>query len=127
MRYRYEHAGELFFGMFLPGGGQLIGLCMATRSHDRVLTEESISRHEPQGTTICLHSVCVLPQYQRRGLGLQLLRAYLDHIDACVGNVKVLLLLTHEPLISFYDKAGFRLVGPSMVHHGSQPWFEMSR
>jgi hypothetical protein len=38
-----------------------------------------------------------------------------------------ILLLTHEELRTFYEKAGFVWLGPSNVRHGSRAWFEMRR
>lgn len=37
------------------------------------------------------------------------------------------LLIVHEDLKEFYEKAGFEWLGKSDVVHGSKPWFEMRR
>lgn len=36
-----------------------------------------------------------------------------------------LLLICKEPLVPLYEKGGFRVVGPSDVVHGADPWIEM--
>ncbi|XP_060686068.1 serotonin N-acetyltransferase-like isoform X2 [Hemiscyllium ocellatum] len=57
LQYRQREAGELFLGHFVDD--QLIGFVCGTRSLEDHLTEESMDVHEPTGTTICIHSVCV--------------------------------------------------------------------
>ncbi|KAF8664133.1 hypothetical protein AX16_000823 [Volvariella volvacea WC 439] len=89
-----------------------------------------MSKHVPGSASVCIHSVCVKANYRRRGVGLALLKAYIDHLtmlcDNGAGHERVL-LITHSNLRSFYEKAGFEWIGASQVAHGSQPWFEMRK
>jgi ribosomal protein S18 acetylase RimI-like enzyme len=129
IQYRLTHAAELFYGLYKdnnagPQPHHLIGLCMATRTASTTLSHSSMSQHDINGRTVCLHSICIDPKERRKGNGLNLLKAYLDHLDG-LGNVGSVVLITHQPLIVFYKKAGFHVVGPSAVVHGSEPWFEM--
>lgn len=79
--------------------------------------------HDPEGKTICVHSVCVDPGYQRQKIGSALLKEYIKRWTD--GPYDGISLIAHEGLIKFYVAAGFRLIGKSEVVHGSEPWFEL--
>lgn len=128
---RRASAPHLFQGAFLQvpnESDKLIGYICATLSDKETFTHDSMSTHVPAGKSICVHSVCIDPQYHRRGFGLELLKYYLNLVHQLSAQLKGerVLLLAHEELIPFYSKAGFELVGISDVAHGSKPWFEMS-
>ena len=42
-----------------------------------------------------------------------------------LSGVRRVLLICKEPLIELYRAAGFRLIGPSDVSIGADPWFAM--
>ncbi|KAF2113329.1 hypothetical protein BDV96DRAFT_496268 [Lophiotrema nucula] len=80
--------------------------------------------HNEDGETICLHSLCVHPDFQRKGLGGVLLRGWSQRIkDSGIG--KRIALICRERLISWYEKAGFKLVGESKCQYGGGGWFDM--
>lgn len=120
--YRVTHAGD-FFRTWMKGE-QVIGFVNGTATFGNTLTEESMSTHESDGTTLCIHSVCVHPEYRRQGIATRMLQAYLAQLPA---QVEIVLLMTKKTLIPFYSKCGFKLVGKSAVVHGKDPWFEMIR
>ncbi|KAJ7288559.1 acyl-CoA N-acyltransferase [Mycena rebaudengoi] len=124
---RQRQAGDLFLGAYLED--QLVGYICSTLSPDISLTHESMSRHVPGAPSVCIHSVGVLSSKRRQGVGLNLLREYITRLEAArrlsAAPYETLLLITHENLRSFYEKAGFEWIGPSAVAHGSQPWYEM--
>jgi arylalkylamine N-acetyltransferase len=62
---------------------------------------------------------------RRRGVALKLLQAYQAFARCSTPSVRRLCLISHEPLVGLYEKAGFRVVGPSDVVHGKDPWIEM--
>ncbi|KAJ7054062.1 acyl-CoA N-acyltransferase [Mycena amicta] len=119
-RLRQAFAPHLFLGAYVDG--QLIGYVCSTLSSDPTLTHESMSTHVPDGSSVCIHSVCVDSAFKRQGIGLKLLREYIARLQAPYERV---LLITHEPLRAFYEQAGFEWLGPSAVVHGTLPWFEM--
>ena len=82
-----------------------------------------MTTHDPEGKTICIHSVCIDPLYQRQKLGSTLLEEYIRRWTD--GPYDGISLIAHEELIKFYVGAGFKLVGQSEVVHGSKPWFEL--
>lgn len=122
IEYRLKHCPELFFGCCLDD--VLIGFVNGTTCLEKTLTHETMFHHEPNGTTLCIHSVVIDKSHQRKGLGISMLLAYLAHIQK---NTKVsnVLLLCKPKMIQFYEKCGFISNGVSSVIHGSEQWIEM--
>ncbi|KDQ52883.1 hypothetical protein JAAARDRAFT_162370 [Jaapia argillacea MUCL 33604] len=132
-RYRQSVAPKLFLGVFEPSSDKsraLLGYICSTLSPDLTLTHSSMSNHipGPASQSVCIHSVCVSSDQQRKGLGTRLLREYVKRLESGeAGEVKRILLIVHEELRGFYEGAGFEWVGKSEVVHGSRPWFEMRK
>ena len=111
---------------------KLIGFICSTLSPASTLTHESMSHHVPLAPSVCVHSICISSTHRRQGIGLKLLGEYLQRLerrrraDGSAAYERVL-LIAHEELRTFYEKAGFDWVGQSPVVHGSRPWFEMRR
>lgn len=143
-RYRQSQAPDLFLGAYLPAHSDgassssqnsnntpsltLIGYICATTSPASTLTHDSMSTHVPGASSVCIHSVCVAPEYRRRGIALRLLKEYISTLDNATNTPYTrILLIAHDDLVPLYEKAGFTLVGPSKVQHGARPWFEMRR
>ncbi|KAJ6600811.1 Mss4-like protein [Mycena sp. CBHHK59/15] len=130
-RLRQVQAKDLFLGAYQTFGSelQLVGYVCSTLSPDASLTHDSMSKHVPDSSSVCIHSVCVSPACRRQGVGLKLLREYITRLEAAHREKSApyerVLLITHENLRSFYEKAGFEWIGSSAVVHGSQPWYEM--
>lgn len=124
--YRQSVAPNLFLGAYdqtKDNEKRLIGYICSTLSKSETLTHESMTTHDPDGKTICVHSVCVDPEHQRRKIGSSLLKGYVRRwMDGPYDRIS---LLAHEELIEFYASAGFKLIGKSEVVHGSKPWFEL--
>lgn len=135
IRLRQSQAGELFLGVYEKAYREseprtLIGFVCSTLFPAETLTHESMSTHVPNSSTICIHSVCVAQNHQRKGIGLALLKEYIHRLERkndAGANYHRILLITHEELRNFYELAGFEWVGPSDVVHGSRTWFEMRR
>ncbi|KAL5521087.1 hypothetical protein ACEPAG_9009 [Sanghuangporus baumii] len=128
-KMRQELAPSLFLGTFLPPPSEtskrvIIGFVCATRSEPPTLTGESMKKHGPNGSSVCIHGVVVSSQYQRRGIALALLKEYVSRMRRD-GSTKRILLICHENMRALYEKAGFEYVGPSPVVHGPLPWDEM--
>lgn len=80
--------------------------------------------HKEAGRTICIHSLAVLPSYQRKGLGKTLMAAYLQRIESHEVADRVA-LISHEPLIHYYESFGFENKGPSEAQFGGGGWYDM--
>ena len=122
--YRQSVAPDLFLGAYDPSDEKrLIGFICSTLSESESLTHESMTTHDPEGKTICIHSVCVDPGHQRQKIGSALLEEYIRRWAN--GLYDGISLIAHEELTGFYVAAGFDLIGKSGVVHGSKPWFEL--
>ena len=136
LRYRCEHAGELFLVATEGSGNEIIGyVCGTCVKENETLTAETMgSKHEPDGAVLCVHSVCVKESKRRRGEGGKLLQTYLMYLKARNNDrkrenkseLKSVRLLCKEHMIPFYEKAGFTLLGESDVQHGKDKWFDCS-
>ena len=122
LQLRAEQAGDFFWGV--TESGSLQSFVCGTLTCSDTLTEESMSVHDPEGTTLCIHSVVVAEKLRRRGLGCAMLKAYVKQVSEHT-SVRAILLMCKKPLIPFYADASFALVGQSDVVHGADPWFEM--
>ena len=100
-----------------------MGFICSTLSKSESLTHESMTTHDSEGKTICIHSVCVDPGHQRQKVGSALLEEYIRRWTD--GPYDGISLIAHEELVDFYVAAGFKLIGKSGVVHGSKPWFEL--
>ena len=77
--------------------------------------------HVEGGRTICIHTLGVLPAYQRRGLGKVLMTSYQQRMESS-GVADRIALLSHEPLIKMYTGMKFEERGQSDVTFGGGGW-----
>ncbi|RIA90891.1 acyl-CoA N-acyltransferase [Glomus cerebriforme] len=136
LKYRQKLAPKLFLGAYLPISSpssslssQLIGFVVSTSTLSESLTHESMSLHEKEGKTVCIHSVCVDKQYRRYGVATKLLSEYISLLKKSGDDDGVkyerCALLAHENLIPLYQNVGFKLIGESEVVHGPEKWFDL--
>ena len=132
-RLRQSQAGNLFLGAYQRNvtSRVLVAYICSTLSSTSSLTHESMSEHVPGGYSVCIHSVCVSGDHQRKGIGSALIKEYIARLEK--GNTdgswsyRRILLITHDHLRPFYESVGFEWLGKSDVVHGSKPWYEMRR
>ncbi|GLC71902.1 hypothetical protein PLESTF_001179100 [Pleodorina starrii] len=105
---------------------EVVGYVCGTCTNAGRLTHDSMATHDPEGSLLCIHSVVVEAALRRKGLATRLLRAYVLYVQATTPNLRAVRLICKQDLIGLYEKAGFRLLGPSDVVHGRDPWFEMA-
>lgn len=84
-----------------------------------------MSDHDPDGTTLCIHSVVTAATMRRRGVAQSMLSQYIAHVKSEAPSVQLIKLIAKEAITPLYMKAGFRLLGPWAGEHGSEPWLEM--
>ncbi|KAJ1997852.1 hypothetical protein GGI04_005247, partial [Coemansia thaxteri] len=126
MLYRYRNAQHLFLGAF-DLQTTLVGYIMSTQVAAPLVTHDSMSVHDPQGTTVCVHSVCVGPQWQRRGVAQRLLEEYTELVrkynQECMSSADMeerisrIAMLSRADLVQLYERAGYHCLGPSTVIH----------
>ena len=132
LAYRQAHAGEFFLvGVAAseesPGEDEIVSYVCGTLTMADALTHESMTTHEPAGSTLCVHSVVVEGARRRKQIGTRTLRAYVRVVCERAPNVEKIVLLCKRELVGFYEGCGFKMVGPSDVEHGADQWYEMSQ
>ena len=89
------------------------------------LTHDTMFKHNPAGTLLCIHSVVIDHRFRRRGLATAMLRQYLEHIRTNQPAVRQVRLLCKPHTKELYERCGFTSLGPSSVVHGADTWFEL--
>ncbi|KAL6711048.1 hypothetical protein ACN47E_006923 [Coniothyrium glycines] len=117
----------------------LLGHIISTKSKSPVVTDDSMdypkdwrtayqltpsTGHNEDGQTVCLHSLCIHPDFAGKGFGQILLKSYVQRIRDS-GVATRIALLCRERLIGFYRKAGFKKIGPSKCQYGGGNWIDM--
>ncbi|KAF2019246.1 acetyltransferase [Aaosphaeria arxii CBS 175.79] len=91
---------------------------------NRHLNPPSGEGHHEDGETVCLHSLCVHPEFQNKGLARVLLVSWVQKMKDA-GVAKRVALLCRERLVGWYQKAGFTRVGESRCQYGGGGWVDM--
>ncbi|KAH8706102.1 hypothetical protein GQ44DRAFT_763901 [Phaeosphaeriaceae sp. PMI808] len=118
----------------------LLGHIIATKSPSPVVTDAAMAfptdwqanyqlapatGHSEDGDTVCIHSLCVHPDFKGKGLGQILLRSYVQRIKDS-GVAKRVALICRERLVGFYEKVGFNKVGDNYVDFPVMNTYEYS-
>lgn len=113
----------------------LLGHIIATKTTNNSVTDDDMAiptsdppdpklGHKEAGRTICIHSLAVLPEYQGKGLGKTLMKAYLQRMES-QGVADRAALIAHKELIPYYEGFGYVNKGESDVKFGGGGWFDM--
>jgi GNAT superfamily N-acetyltransferase len=119
----------------------LLGHIVATKTTNEVIKDEDMALppnweaesttpsdlgHKDAGRTLCIHSLAVLPDYQGKGVGTNLIKGYIQRMkDSRICDR--IALLAEDKLVPFYESLGFENVGPSEATFGGMPWNDMVR
>lgn len=80
--------------------------------------------HNEAGRTLAVHSLAVLPSYQKEKLGTTLMKAYVQRmVESDVADR--ISILTYDELTGFYEKLGFEKRGKSDTQYGGGNWTNM--
>ncbi|CAK4030845.1 acyl- N-acyltransferase [Lecanosticta acicola] len=115
----------------------LLGYIGGTKTTNPVVKDEDMAIPDPEnpdprlghkldGKTVCIHSLGVLPQYQKCGLGTTLMKAYLQRLESH-GVANRVALIAHDHLIPYYEKFGFEDKGKSEAQFGGGGWYDLAR
>jgi len=74
---------------------------------------------------IAVHSVAILPEYQGRGLGIVIRKAYTQRMETA-GIGDRIALLAHDHLVNFYRKSNYQDRGRSEAKFGGGGWNDMA-
>ncbi|KAH3951935.1 hypothetical protein HBI56_164700 [Parastagonospora nodorum] len=117
----------------------LLAHIIATKTSSRIVTDDAMdypkdwqtkyqltptTGHNEDGETVCIHSLCVHPDFQGQGFGQVLLRSYVQRIKDA-GVAKRVALICREKYVKFYANSGFIEVGPSKCQYGGGGWIDM--
>ena len=80
--------------------------------------------HQEHGRTVAIHSLGVLPAYQRRGLAKTIVKSYEQRMETS-GIADRISLLAHEHLVRMYEGMGFKDKGKSSVKFGGGGWINL--
>lgn len=127
MTRRIAKAPELFLVAVDKETGKIAGFLNGlstdeTSFRDEFFTEEDL--HNPQGKTIMLLGLDVLPEYRGQGLAREIVFHYIRRERE---NERRLILLTClDAKVKMYQKMGFRDEGLANSAWGGEEWHEMS-
>lgn len=80
--------------------------------------------HQESGRTVALHSLAVLPELQGCGIGRMIMKAYLQQIQNA-GLAERVALICQDYLVSYYERFGYKSLGPSKAQFGGGGWTDM--
>lgn len=116
--------------------GSLLAMIHGTRTSSTYASDASmaIGGHEPRGSTVGLHTLCVHPGWRAKGLGTRILKEYIKRMEAEKGVERVA-LIAHDELVPFYERfsfckgefncrVGFMNQGVSESQHGGVTWYD---
>lgn len=128
LEYRIIIAEKLCYVAFLDGSRDVSGFIVGTAAPDdtKRMAEEMMKDHYPPGNVLCIHSVVMEKSKRKRGLGSEMMRAYLKKIKETT-HIKRVLLLSKQRLVPFYENLGFHVLGESKIVHGNERWIEMTK
>ncbi len=107
--------------------GEVVGQINSGSTYKDDITDEEFKQligHDPDGQNIVIFSLSVLPQFQKQGLGDQLLGSFIKQARD-MGKAKVM-LLCKDKLVAYYTRHGFENEGTSASTHGGEQWVEMT-
>ncbi|XP_006886419.1 PREDICTED: serotonin N-acetyltransferase [Elephantulus edwardii] len=113
---------ELSLGWFVEG--RLVAFIIGSLWDEERLTQESLTLHRPGGRMAHLHVLAVHRTFRQQGKGSVLLWRYLQHLGG-LAAVRNAVLMCEGPLVPFYQKFGFRAVGPCAVTVGALTFTEL--
>lgn len=106
--------------------GQVVGQINSGATDKDDITDEAFKQligHDPEGESMVVFSLSVLPEYRKQGIAARLMREFI-HASEKIGKKRVLLLCKKE-LVNFYARLGFADRGISASTHGGAVWHEM--
>ncbi|KAM3420030.1 hypothetical protein BST61_g3340 [Cercospora zeina] len=114
----------------------LLGHIVSTMTTNSTVTDDDMAiptaetpdpnfGNKPEGRTVCIHSLAVLPEYQRRSLGSTLMKAYLHRLKTQSVADRAA-IIAHDHLIPYYERFGFKNLGPSKAQFGGGGWYDMT-
>ena len=127
MKERIAHVPELFLVATDRATGELAGFLNGIATNEAAFRDEFFTDaqlHEPDGSSVMLLGLDVLPQYRGRGLARALVEEYAARERA--NGRKYLVLTCLEEKVAMYRKLGLDDRGMANSTWGGESWHEMS-
>lgn len=105
---------------------KIIGFIDGAITNQPLLPDElyhDTTLHQPNGCYQTVFSLAVLPEYQKQGVGEQLMKTFIDYSKNRGKHGVVLTCKDH--LIHYYAKFGYKHMGISKSCHGQAKWNDM--
>lgn len=87
-------------------------------------SQAALTLHKPQGTAVHIHVLAVHRTFRQQGKGSILMWRYLQYLR-CLPFARRALLMCEDFLVPFYQKCGFKALGPCEVTVGELAFIEM--
>lgn len=124
---RISAAPEVFLLAIDRETGKIAGYLNGIATNEKDFRDEFFSEastlHDPDGSTVMLLGLDVMPEYRLKGLARELVRIYSQREKA--RGRKRLLLTCVEDKIDMYKKFGFKYMGVSASVYGGVVWYDM--
>lgn len=127
IRERVDNAPEFFLVAEDRQTGRIAGFLNGLATDEDFFRDEfftDIRLHNPEGKTIMLLGLDVLPEYRGRGLARELMNQYLCRERERGGSLLVLTCLPDK--VEMYKKMGFCDKGMANSRWGGEKWHEMT-
>lgn len=126
MLERVAKAPDFFLVAVDRASGKIAGFLNGLATNEKVFRDEFFTDaglHDPEGKTVMLLGLDVLPEYRGQGLARELMFRYLNR-ERERGRESVLLTCL-EDKVTMYKKMGFCDLGISNSTWGNEQWHEM--
>ncbi len=126
MRERIETAPEWFLVAVDKKTGKIAGFLNGLATRETVFRDEffvDAGLHDPEGQTVMLLGLDVLPEYRRQGLATEIVARYIKMMES--RNMRRALLTCLDAKVEMYKKMGFQDKGLSNSTWGGEVWHEM--
>lgn len=81
--------------------------------------------NDAEGRSIGVHGLVIVPEYQGKGLGRDLMAYYIEYARTLGQSADGIAIIAHDHLLKFYESFGFKNLGPSSCDFGGGGWYEM--
>lgn len=127
MKERVHKAPELFLVAVDKKTGKIAGFLNGLSTDESSFRDEfftDANLYDPNGKTVMLLGLDVLPEYRGQGLATEIVSRYVRK-ERERGR-KLLLLTCLEGKVKMYEKMGFQNKGLAKSSWGGEEWYEMS-
>lgn len=124
IKQRIETFPESFYVATIDN--KIVGLINGGITNETAIFDEMYhdsSLHLPDGDYQSIFSIMVLPEYRNQHIPSALMNKMID-LSKEAGR-KGLILTCKEPLISYYERFGYKNMGISGSTHGGAVWYDM--